>query len=100
MAALVEILKRLIREIQTMIDRGDCDDISEDQLEEISIIIHEPTYIGREEAANILHVSMNRFYELRDCGKIPMPKKVKGHKEKMYNRYEICKCMKLLELQD
>ena len=91
MAAFTTLLKKLIEEVRQMIDRGDCDDITEDQLEEISILIHQPEYVGRECAAQMLGVSLNRFYELRDQGIIPMPRKCKGHKEKMYSVYELRK---------
>jgi len=52
MAALGMLLKKLIKEIEGMIDRGDCDGITEDQLEEISILVHQPECVGREDAAN------------------------------------------------
>lgn len=91
MAALGMLLKKLIKEIEGMIDRGDCDGITEDQLEEISILVHQPECVGREDAARMLGVSLNRFYELRDAGIVPMPKKIRGRKEKMYSVYDIKK---------
>lgn len=90
MAALKEIIKQLIREVEQMIDNGECD-LSPDQIEEIALIVHEPKFYGREDAAKFLGVSLNKFHELRDHGIIPMPRKVRGQKEKLYNVYELRK---------
>jgi len=90
MAVLKEIIKRLIHEFERMVDNDECD-LTPDQIEEITILIHEPRFVGRDEAARMLGVSMNHFYELRDAGKIPMPRKVRGQKEKLYSVYELKK---------
>jgi len=90
MAALKEIIKHLIREVEQMVDNDKCN-LTPDQIEEIALIVHEPEFVGREEAARMLGVSLNRFYELRDQGIIPMPRKVRGQKEKLYSVYELNK---------
>jgi len=91
MAALKEIIKQLIREVEQMVDNGECD-LNPDQIEEIALIVHEPRFVGREEAARMLGVSLNKFHELRDQGVIPIPRKVRGQKEKLYSVYELRKC--------
>lgn len=77
-----------------MVDDGDCDGITNEELEKISIIIHPPKWVGREDAAKYLGVSLNRFYELRDQGIIKMPRKVRGQKEKLYNTSDLCNALK------
>lgn len=99
MAALKEIIKQLIHEVEQMVDSGECD-LNPDQIEEIALIVHEPKFVGREEAAKFLGVSLNRFYELRDQGIIPMPKKVRGQKEKLYSVYELRKCECRIRLEE
>jgi len=90
MAALKEIIRRLIKEVECMVENDECD-LTPDQIEEIALIVHEPHFVGRECAAEFLGVSLNRFYELRDAGIIPMPRKVRGQKEKLYSMYELRK---------
>jgi len=34
-----------------MLKNNECEDLSDDELEQISILIHRPTTMGREEAA-------------------------------------------------
>jgi len=89
----MERIKGLLFKALEMIDSGECDSITDDEIEQISAIIHRPEYLGREAAAKHLHVSLNRFHELRDSGIIPMPKKVVGQKEKLYSVCELKKCV-------
>ena len=68
-------LKLFLQEIIKMIDNGELTELSDDDLEQISIIIHKPEALGREAAAKFLGISLNKFHELRDLGIIPCPKK-------------------------
>lgn len=89
----IDRIKALLFKALDMIDSGDCDDITNDELDQISAIIHRPENLGREAAAKYLGISLNRFHELRDLGIIPMPIKVKGQKEKLYSVCELKKCI-------
>lgn len=80
-----------------MVDDGECDHITPEELEQIAAIIHRPQYLGREDAARYLKVSLNRFHELRDSGLIKEPKKVAGQKEKLYSMCDLKKSKKDLE---
>ena len=62
MAALKEIIKQLIHEVEQMVDNDECD-LNPDQIEEIALIVHEPKFYGREEAAKFLGVSLERIDE-------------------------------------
>ena len=77
-------LRTLVVEVLKMIDNNEFEDISNDELEMISILIHRPITMGREEAAKYMGVSLNKFHDLKDYGIIPEPRKVKGFKEKAY----------------
>lgn len=87
-------LKKLLEKAIEMIDDGEFDDITCEDLEQISIIIHNPQTMGREEAAKYLGISLNKFHELRDQGLIPEPRKRKGFKEKEYYLSDLCKYLR------
>lgn len=89
-----------------MIDAGDCDNITAEELDEISSIINRPATMGREDAAKLLGVSLNRFHDLRSTHKfedktkfiIDPPRSVKGQKEKMYYRRDLLKSLEYIKL--
>ena len=78
-----------------MLKNNECEDLSDDELEQISILIHRPTTMGREDAAKFIGVSLCRFHELRDIGIIPEPRKIKGQKEKLYYASGLSKALKI-----
>ena len=80
----MDVLKALLQKAIEMVDNGECDHITPEELAVLSEIIHRPQTMGREDAARFLGISLNKFHELRDCGIIPEPRKVKGQKEKLY----------------
>ena len=80
----MSVLRKLVVTVLEMIDNNEFEDITEKELELISILIHRPITMGREDAAKYMGVSLNRFHELKDYGIIPEPRKVKGFKEKAY----------------
>lgn len=93
-------LKTILEELLVMIDNGDFEDLTIEDFEKISTLIHRPETLGREEAAKFLGVSMSKFYELRDKGIIPQPRKVKGLKEKVYHMCDLCKALKIIQLEN
>lgn len=82
-----------------MIDNGEFEDLTNEELEQISILIHRPEVLGREEAAKFLGISLNRFHELRNLGVIPPPRKRKGFKEMAYYMSDLRKCLKIIQLE-
>ncbi len=88
-AALRNFLKKLLLELAEMIDAGDCDNLTPEDLKNISEIIHPPRTMGREAAALYLGLSLNKFHEYRDLGLIKDPKPRKGFKEKEYHAYDL-----------
>ena len=95
MITLKQLAQKMVKELECLIDNDELD-LNPDQLEEIALIIHEPKFLGREEAAKFLGVSLNKFHELRDQGIVPLPMKTKGQKEKLYSVYELRKTMNKL----
>ena len=95
----VKTLKLLLIKALAMIEEGEFDDLTTEQLEDISIIIHKPMTMGREDAAKFLGLSLNRFHELRDKGIIPLPRSVKGQKEKLYYTSDLCKSLEIIKLR-
>lgn len=91
--------KRILEEIIKQIDNGEFEDLTPNDLEQISTIIHRPETVGREAAAKFLGLSLNRFHELRDAGEIPEPRKRKGFKEKEYYMSDLCACKECLKLK-
>jgi hypothetical protein len=65
MDALRIFLKKLLGEIDKMIDRGECDAFSQEDLELLSTLLHPPSTMGRDEAAKFLGISLNKFHEYR-----------------------------------
>ena len=80
----MESLKLLLAKAIEMIDRGECANMSQQDLDTLSSIIHQPRSMGRESSAEFLGVSLNKFHELRNSGIVRDPRKVKGMKEKQY----------------
>ena len=80
----MEYLRKLLLKALEMLDAGECDHITPEELAMLAEIIHRPVSVGREDAARFLGISLNKFHELRDSGDIPAPRKVKGQKEKLY----------------
>ena len=89
----MEYLRRLLLKVLEMIDDGECDGITAEELTMLTEIIHRPVSVGREDAAKYLGLSLNRFHELRDQGVIPEPRKVKGQKEKLYYTSDLKKVL-------
>jgi len=88
-------LHKLIIEVLQMIDNNEFEDITDEELEMISIIIHRPITMGREDAAKFMGVSLCRFHELKDLGIVAEPRKVKGQKEKLYYLSDLQKALKI-----
>ena len=86
-------LNKLITSLLKMLESNECEDLSDDELEQISILIHRPTTMGREDAAKFMGVSLCRFHELKDMGIIPEPRKRRGFKEKEYYTSDLQKAL-------
>jgi len=80
----MDVLKALLQKAIEMVDNGECANLTQEELDTISAIIHQPRTMGREAAAQFLGLSLNEFHKLRNAGIIHDPRKVKGLKEKMY----------------
>jgi len=98
MEALRIFLKKLLGEIDKMIDKGECDDFSQEDLELLSALLHPPTTMGRDAAAKFLGLSLNKFHEYRDLRLIPAPRPRKGFKEKEYYTSDLRKAKGNIEL--
>jgi len=80
----MDSLRLLLNKAIEMIDAGECPELSQQDLDTLSTIIHQPKSYGRESASQFLGLSLNRFHELRNSGIIRDPRKVAGLKEKQY----------------
>ena len=56
-------LKSILISINKMVDDGDCDNITINELQKIHATICQPKSMGREEAAKFLGVSLNMFHD-------------------------------------
>ena len=88
-----------MQEIINQIDEEEFEELTLEELEQISTLIHRPETMGREAAARFLGLSLNRFHELRDLGEIPEPRKRKGFKEKEYYSSDLRICKKRIKSQ-
>lgn len=68
-----------------MLEDGECDEITPEELEVIADLINKPKHLNLTEAYHHLGISRTRFYELRDAGIIEEPKCRAGSKEKTYS---------------
>ena len=66
----------------------------------LSMLIHRPETVGREDAAKLMGVSLNRFHEFKNMGIISEPRKIKGHKEKGYCISDLQKSIKIVHERD
>ena len=92
--------KKILEEIIKQINDEDFEELTSNDLEQISAIIHRPETVGREAAAKFLGLSLNKFHELRDAGEIPEPRKRKGFKEKEYYMSDLRECKERLNLKN
>jgi len=93
-------LNKIISIVLKMIENNECEDLTNEELEQISILIHRPTTMGREDAAKFMGVSLNKFHELKDMGIISEPRKRKGFKEKEYYLSDLKKALELKKKLD
>ena len=93
----MEYLRKLLLKALEMVDNGECDNITPEEMTMLCEIIHRPVSVGREDAAKYLGLSLNHFHELRDQGVIPEPRKIKGQKEKLYYMSDMKKVKEKLD---
>ena len=86
MAVLRLILKALLSELINlliaMVDRGECDNISPDTVEQLKDVIHPTNKLSADAARKHLGISRTRFYQLKAN---KLGKKVKGFKELVFD---------------
>jgi len=90
-------LNKIISIVLKMIENNECEDLTNEELEQISILIHRPTTMGREDAAKFMGVSLNKFHELKNIGIIKEPRKIKGQKEKIYYLSDLKKSLDIMK---
>jgi len=86
MAVLRLILKALLSELINlliaMVDRGDCDKITPETIEQLKDVIHPTNKLSADAARKHLGISRTRFYQLKAN---KLGKKVKGFKELVFD---------------
>ena len=65
-----------------MVDRGDCDKITPEQIEQIKDVIHPINKLSADGARKHLGISRTKFYQLKAN---KLGKKVKGFKELVFD---------------
>jgi len=95
----METLKKLLQIAIELIDKNEFIKLNNKDLEQLSILIHNPTTMSREEAAKFLGISLNKFHEYRTLGIIPEPRKRKGFKEKEYYLSDLSNCLETIQLR-
>ena len=81
----MDALRLLLKKALEMLDNGECDHITPQELEILSGIVNKLRCLNLTEAYKYLGVSRTRFYELRDMGIVKEPTCRAGSKEKMYS---------------
>ena len=85
MAVLRQLLKALLSELINlliaMVDRGDCDDMQPETIEQIKDVIHPTETTSADGARKHLGISRTKFYQ---SGANKLGKKVKGFKELVF----------------
>ena len=86
MAVLREILKALLSELINlliaMVDRGDCDKITPETIEQLKDFVHPTNKLSADAARKHLGISRTRFYQLKAN---KLGRKVKGFKELVFD---------------
>ena len=86
MAVLRLLLKTLLSECMNlliaMVDRGECDKIEPETIEQIKELIHPESRLSADGARKHLGISRTRFYQLKAN---KLGKKVKGFKELVFD---------------
>ena len=86
MAVLRLILKALLSELINlliaMVDRGDCDKITPETIDQLKDVIHQTNKLSADAARKHLGISRTRFYQLKAN---KLGKKVKGFKELVFD---------------
>ena len=86
MAVLRLILKALLSELINlliaMVDRGECDNITPETIEQIKDFVHPTNKLSADAARKHLGISRTRFYQLKAN---KLGKKVKGFKELVFD---------------
>ena len=81
----MDALRLLLKKALEMLDNGECEHITPQELEMLSGIVNKPKCLNLTEAYKYLGISRTRFYEFRDDGVIEEPTCRAGSKEKMYS---------------
>ena len=82
-------LRSILNKAEAMIENGDCDSCPDDRIATLMDMII-PETMGRESAAKYLGISLNRFHDLVNSGKLTA-KKTAGFKEKSYRLEDLKK---------
>lgn len=85
----MDALRQLLLKALEMCDKGECDGITPEEVEQLSQIIHRPQSMGREDAAKYLGLNLNEFHELRRQGIIQEPRKRRGFRELEYFKCDL-----------
>lgn len=73
--------------------------LTPEDVEKISILLHQPQYYHIESMADALSISRTQVYRLKRQGIIPPPKKIAGLKEKVYTSSQVNSIRKQLAIQ-
>ena len=87
-------LSEFINLLFAMIDRGECDKIKPETIDQIKDVLHPETRLSADGARNHLGISRTRFYQL-EANKLG--KKVKGFKELVFDLGDLEKFKKQLQ---
>ena len=92
-AILKALLGELIKLLIQMVDRGDCDKITPETIEQLKDVIHPINKLISDAARKHLGISRTRFYQLKAN---KLGKKVKGFKELVFDLGDLEKFKKQL----
>lgn len=76
-------------QVKRMIERGDCNHLSEKEIELLFELSDPNRYMSASQAIVYLDVSRNRFYDLKKAGFIPEPIRMPEIGHPVYSKVEI-----------
>ena len=85
MAVLKPLLRKLLDKAKEMLENGECDEISPEELETIASLINKPKYLNITDSYKYLGISRTRYYDLLTSGIIEKPERRAGSREKYHN---------------
>ena len=95
MQTLKKLLINLLRDIALKIEDGKCELTSDEVMDIMNVLSHEP--MSKERACIYLNISRSRFDDLVRAGKLPRGRHTLGFKELRWYKDELSDCVRKMK---